>query len=125
MRISRIIPADDWKKHGVWQNTLVKELRTLPQDTPIMCVKSTYGGLLGKYPFIFDIHMHERSGQWCPLAKFSGYEYCWKSTDGRGLDELNIHGPFDRVVLFKIIETFEGAGLILRDRWDLVIVFGQ
>jgi hypothetical protein len=124
-----VIPLDDnWKKCGVWEKTLDKELREihpLLKKLRTMCLKSTAVGLFLEPPFVFGIRTHVHPAEWSPLDGLPGYKYCWDSTDGRGLDQLNIYGPFDKEVAKKIIRTLEKRGLELRDRWDLLITFGK
>ena len=125
VRIPQIIPLMDWSTHGSWQAPLREELLTLPKDTPTMCLLSVSTVFFREYPFVFDVHMHDRGGEWCPLTKFPGYEYCWETTDGRALDQLNIHGPFNPEMLRQMTVEIEKRGLNLRDRWDLLITFGK
>lgn len=123
--IPLIIPIRDWHKHGSWQETLKVELSELPPNTRTVCLASVSNVFFRKYPFVFGVHMHDRSGQWQELKAFPGYEYCWETTDGRGLDQLNIHGPYNEAILKKIIRGFVKAGLELHNRWDLLITFGK
>lgn|GEM_PF-4901662 len=120
-----IIPHANWFSCGAWQDTLRAELATLPPEITSMCVKSTTVITDVGHPYVYDLHGHSRGGQWEPIKKLPGYEYCWETVDGRTLDELNIYGPFDSVLLMQIIENFEKRGLNLRSRWDLLITFGK
>jgi hypothetical protein len=125
VKIPTIIPLLEWDTHGTWQETLQQELQTLPTDTLTMCLMSVSNVFFTEHPFVFDVQMHNRGGQWCPLSKFPGYEYCWETTDGRGLDQLNIHGPFNPEILQQLTIELEKRGLKLRNRWDLLITFGK
>ena len=123
-RIVAITPFNhDWNEHGNWRSTLQTELSSLPPGVQHMYVKSTSSVLFRTHPFLFGIHMQGQGGQWRPFEWEKGYEYCFKSTDGRGLDEINIQGPFNKEALFRIAEAFATAGLEFKDRWSLVILF--
>lgn len=122
---SLLIPRLNWDRLGTWQKTLDDELAALPSDIRRMCIKSTTVITQVGFPYAYNLQAHSRGGQWTPVPKMPGYEYCWETVDGMGFDELNIYGPFDAKLLKRIIEKFERKGLKIIGRWEMLITFGK
>jgi len=121
LRKQTIITAGGDIRTAHWQEPLARALLGL-RGSPLNVEIASQG--VSNTTKLEIIREHANTS--APFPNYALYNYFWRSTDGRVLDELHINGPFDRRVVMEIIALLVESGLELRCAEDLTIqVWGE
>ena len=121
-----IIPTNEWKDNGAWDETLrhgIEKIENAGYTPKCMTIKTMFpnwlfiksGRGLGKIEVNCPVHIK--------VPGIKELEYWWSSFDGKTLDTLNFGGQYDPKILKRLIRTLTRNGLVLTDRWSLVVTF--